>query len=127
MGKYDAYSPKTSEAERKAKKQIHPVWRGIGFIMMVAVPIFSYIAAMYIFQQNASRHWFPIPTDILSPWGSDPYIFVKLAITLVIIIAVSAVMMLFTFVVNALFGAPRYGPLDSPPLSREEKPRYSRR
>jgi hypothetical protein len=126
MGKYDAYSKKTPESERK-KKQIHPVWRGIGFILMIAVPMFSYIAALLVFQENASRHWFPIPTDILSPWGGDPYIFVKLAITLVIIVAISAVMMLITFVMNALFGAPRYGPLDSPPLRREDKPRYSRR
>jgi hypothetical protein len=126
MGKYDAYVKVNPNATKK-KKVIHPIWRGIGFILAIAVPFFSYILALQIFQQNFNRHWFPLPTDILSPWGSDPYIFIKLGIALVIIFAISVVLMLITFVVNALFGPPRYGPLDSPPIRREEKPRYTKR
>ena len=126
MGKYDSYVKVTPESA-KLKKTVHPVWRGIGFILIIAVPFFSYIGALVIWQQNQTQHWFPIPTDLLSPWGSDPYIFVKLAITVVLIVAVSAVLTLITFVMNALFGAPRYGPLDSPPIHKYDKPRYSKR
>jgi hypothetical protein len=83
------------------------------------------MAALRIFEQNASQHWFPIPADILTTLGSDPYIFVKLLIALVIVVAISAVLMLIFFLGNSMFGPPRYGPLDSPPLKKNEKPRYT--
>ena len=126
MGKYSSYIKAPSESERR-KREIHPIWRGIGFILAIAVPIFAYLTALMLVQENFNSRWFPIPTDLLSPWGPDPYIFLKLIIAVVIILLVSAVLMLITFVANALFGPPRYGPQDSPPLRHEEKPRYSRR
>jgi hypothetical protein len=126
MGKYNSYVTDSREVAAK-RKAIHPIWRGIGFIMFIAVPFFSYIGALVIFQQNQTKHWFPIPADILSPWGSDPYIFVKLAITIVLIVAISAVLTSITFVVYGMFGPPRYGPQDSPPVSKYDKPKYSRR
>jgi hypothetical protein len=124
VGKYNEYV-KANPEQAKRKRPIHPIWRGIGFILVIVVPYFSYMAALRIFEQNATQHWFPIPADILTGWGSDPYIFVKLLIALVIVVAISAVLMLIFFLGNAMFGPPRYGPLDSPPLRKNEKPHYT--
>jgi NADH:ubiquinone oxidoreductase subunit 5 (subunit L)/multisubunit Na+/H+ antiporter MnhA subunit len=126
MGKYNEFV-RTDREAAKRKKAIHPVWRGIGFILVIIVPYFAYISAQKIFDQNWTQHWFPIPNDILTTWGGDPYIFVKLLIALVIIVAISAVLMFLVFVGNALFGPPRYGPLDSPPIRKSEKPHYTTR
>lgn len=124
MGKYSAYVLPPSDQK---KKEAHPIWRGIGFILAFAVPIFSYIAALEIFQQNQTQHWFPIPNDLIVPWGSDPYLAIKIFIAIVLIVVIFAVLSLVTFMVNSAFGAPRYGPLDSPPLRPEDKPRYTKR
>ena len=36
MGKYSAYNRSTP---RKPPKQIHPIWRGLGFLLMIGVPV----------------------------------------------------------------------------------------
>jgi hypothetical protein len=126
MGKYNEFVRVNPEQEKR-KRPIHPVWRGIGFILVIVVPYFAYMAALRIFDLNRTQRWFPIPGDILTTWGSDPYIFVKLLIALVIVVAISAALMFLVFVGNALFGPPRYGPLDSPPIRKSEKPHYTTR
>jgi hypothetical protein len=119
--KYGQYSrPNEEQLEYERQKKTHPIWRGIGLILMVVIPVLMYILSLYILEQNTIKNWFPIPTDILSPWGSDPLIFVKLLMTLFL----SIVAFLLVFSVGSIFvrlgGPPRYGPLDSPPLTREE-------
>ena len=125
MGKYSSYVKEPS-ADERAKKTVHPIWRGVGFLLAIIVPIFSYIASVLILQENSAANWFSVPAEVLSPWGPDPYIFLKLIITIFLIILISGVFMFITFLTNSLFGPPRYGPHDSPPLQRGEMPRYSR-
>ncbi len=126
MGKYSSYVKEPS-ANAQIKKTAHPIWRGVGFLLAIIVPVLSYIASILILQENSTANWFAIPTDILSPWGPDPYIFIKLTITIFLIVVISGVLMFITFITNSLFGPPRYGPQDSPPLNREEVLRYATR
>lgn len=115
MGKYSSQVGLT--APRNVKRAIHPIWRGIGLIMMILVPILSYVAVLVILQENAKKNWFPIPTDLIVHW-SDPFILVKLFATFVIVIVFYALFLLITFVLNSLFGSPRYSPVDEPPSRR---------
>jgi hypothetical protein len=119
MGKYDAYARQKSTHDEKQK--VNPIWRGIGFLMMVLIPIGSYLASVELLRQNATQAWFPIPTDLLTNIFSDSYIFVKLFMTVIIAILVYAAFTLLRFLGNILFGPPRYGPLDSPPLKANGK------
>jgi len=125
MGKYSSYVRDLTR-EEKRRKEVHPVWRGIGFILMVVLPILSYFFMDWLLKANITNGWFPMPTDILSPWGPDPLIFVKILIMVIFIIAALAVLMLIYFLINLIFGPPRYGPHDAPPVKPATNPRRSR-
>ena len=97
------------------KAGIHPIWRGIGCIMLILIPVISYLGSL-VFLQYGPKYgltgW--ITRDILVE-GSDPYLYVKIGITIVISLVFFLIFMMITFIMNKLFGAPAYGPLDAPP------------
>ncbi len=112
MSKYTNYS-----SERKitpAEKTVHPVWRGIGCVLMVLIPAMAFAAALLILQENAKQAWFKIPTELLVKGFGDPLILIKAIFTVVIALFLYAVFALITFIINRSFGPPRYGPTDMP-------------
>jgi quinol-cytochrome oxidoreductase complex cytochrome b subunit len=119
MPKFAHYVQESEDPDVR-RKQIHPIWRGIGWILMIVVPVLSYLGAIEVLKANSTKNWFPIPTDILSPWGSDPLIFVKLLIALAITIVAFTIIFLIGAIINSLVGPSRYGPKDAPPMTREE-------
>jgi hypothetical protein len=97
------------------KSVIHPIWRGIGFVLMLGIPILSFLASQIVLEMNATQNWFPIPQDLIIPW-QDPMILIKLLLTLAISFVVFAIFMIITFTAFSLFGPSRYVPPDLPPL-----------
>ncbi|MDD5370401.1 MAG: hypothetical protein PHQ40_15065 [Anaerolineaceae bacterium] len=121
MGKNSQYArPNELQLEYEKSKKDNPIWRGIGFILMIVIPILAYMATQYILDQNREKNWFPLPADIISPWGNDPLIFIKILITVSITIVAFMVIFLVGSLLARVFGPPRYGPLDSPPVTRED-------
>jgi hypothetical protein len=99
----------------KQKRVIHPIWRGIGFLLMIIVPVLSYFAAIEILDANSANNWVPIPAEFLMK-GADPLLAVKIGLAVVLAILVFILFNFVAFLSNSLFGAPRYGPQDSPDL-----------
>jgi len=67
------YPPKPS------KLPMHPIWRGIGLIMMVVLPAGSYLLANMLIEKKSLYSWVVIPTDlILNKFPKDPFILVRL-------------------------------------------------
>jgi len=60
MGRY-------SRIDRKRERpwKIHPVWRGIGCIWMVLVPVMSYAAAWSLTRENFRSGWLPMTEDMV--------------------------------------------------------------
>ncbi len=57
---------------------VHPVWRGIGFIMIILIPALSYVATLRLLELNGQKGWYPIPPEFLIYFRNfDPYILVK--------------------------------------------------
>jgi hypothetical protein len=112
-------------AEKKQQKptvRIHPIWRGVGFAMMVLIPLFSYAAAETIIQQNRKMNFFPWPTDIYAKPGDllyygDPLLYFKILVTITVMFILYALFTLVTVAINSAFGSPRYGPYDLPPVN----------
>jgi hypothetical protein len=100
--------------------EIHPIWRGIGFLMMILLPLVSFAGALILLQENKARGWVDIPPKALIP-GPYPEALVILFITVILCVALFAVFQLITFVVFKLFGPPRYGFTDVPPITRRVK------
>jgi hypothetical protein len=116
MGKYSrAYLHPQSRASQLAA---HPLWRGIGCILIIVVPIISFAAARLMVQANTNQGWIGIPAEMTGsfriPFLGTVY-FLDLAITLVFIIIGFGILTIFYALMYRLFGPPRYGPLDVPP------------
>ncbi len=92
---------------------IHPIWRGIGFIFMTITPILAYYTTVVVLSLNSTKHWFTIPRSLLAH-GSDPYLWIKIGGTFVVVFIVYIIFMLVTFLTYRLFGPSRLGPLDAP-------------
>lgn len=140
MGKYSSYSrPKP----RPQQQGVHPVMRGIGCILMVIVPILAYAIAMLLVNYGVSRGW-PIPPDWLgtptippllrSLQGLDTILhFIEnqynleanLVFAIVITVVIGGIMAIIYGYIYSIFGPPRYGPLDEPPIRVKVK-RYKR-
>ena len=97
------------------KKEIHPIWRGIGLVMMVFIPVISYLIALALVNANNVSHWVLYPSVMIFPKIWDPFIVVKVMITIVIIFILYAIFTFITALFYRVFGPPRYGNTDVPP------------
>lgn len=118
MAKYDKYSIRSRQAERPWK--IHPVWRGIGCLMMVLIPIVSYAGAVLLVQANLTARWLPTPRELAQtitiPYiGAVPYLFANLLVAAVLMLAGFGALTILYSLMYRIIGPPRYGPLDAPP------------
>lgn len=140
MSKYTSYS----RQKPKPKPQgVHPVMRGIGCIMIVVVPILAYGLAVLLVNYGA-RHGWPIPPGWFGPIGIHPllwrmqglrpiFVFLQsqnnlqanLIFTVALIVLIGGIMSMIYGYMYTLFGPPRYGPQDAPPIRVKVK-RYKR-
>jgi hypothetical protein len=140
MGKYTSYS---RQAPKPRSKGVHPLMRGIGCIMMVLVPIISWGLAVLLVNYAARQGW-PIPPNWfgrieipplllrlegLTPvWNflmSQQNLVAHLIFTVAIIVVIGGLMSLIYGFLYSIFGPPRYGPQDAPPIRVKVK-RYKR-
>lgn len=142
MGKY---TTRTVQAPRKPRDaSVHPVMRGIGCIMMVLIPILAYGTALYLVDYGIRQGW-PIPPEWLQPITVHPLLlkvrsldplwnlllrqdnFVAVAVsTIAITIVAGGLMAILYGYVYTIFGPPRYGPQDAPPIRGVKIKRYKR-
>lgn len=128
MGKYDKFNPQTHMAETPWK--IHPVWRGIGCLLILIIPIMAIAGAILVVQENARQKWVPIPTELsqsinLPIFGTvESFLAVMVVALLLALIGFGAVTIIYSLVYS-LIGPPRYGPQDAPPIYN--KPNNRRR
>lgn len=71
MGFYERFRP----SETGKPEGIHPVWRGIGFILMGLIAVMSYAGANLLVEANKTRGWIAVPPAIQGgvPWAPDLY------------------------------------------------------
>lgn len=140
MGKYTTHS---RQAPKRRSYGVHPVMRGIGCIMMIVVPILAYGLALFLVDYGIRRGW-PIPANWLQPITIHPLLFklqgltpvwnfllvqdnliAVVVFTIAIIVVIGGLMSIIFGYLYSLFGPPRYGPLDAPPIRVKVK-RYKR-
>lgn len=122
MTKYQSYS---SRGQAPKKKEIHPVWRGVGFALMILIPVLSYAASIVLLDANRTNGWVRIPQELFMKGWGDPNLLVKILLTAVLSILLYGVFSLITFILYGSLGPPRYGPYDVPPVQYRGK-RYRR-
>jgi len=98
---------------------IHPIWRGIGFILGVLIPFLGYQAGKLLVQANRERHWLAIPPNLIGP-AENPDLYLNIIAAIVCSLAMYAVLAWFYLILYDLLGYPsrRRTPLDVPPPRR---------
>jgi len=71
MGRYQQYE----RAVKDEKGGPHPVWRGLGFVLMGLIAIMSYAGANILVEANKTRYWIAVPAGIQGgvSWAPDLY------------------------------------------------------
>ena len=105
MPKYDRYHPVAEK--KKEKNSIHPVWRGIGCVLIVIIPILSGIAANILVNNRTQFSWLIIPEEIVLKQFKDPLILIKGVYLIIIALILYFIIGLVTFVINKIFGPSR--------------------
>jgi hypothetical protein len=138
MGKYQT-SVRRQEPRREGPQ---PIWRGIGCLLMVLIPIISFAAAevsMPFFRDRGL-----VPRELLfTPQTPDwmwvapvvaqtyhflfgrPGILATLLFTFIYILLIGGVMSVFYAFMYQLAAPSRYGPMDAPPIKTKVK-KYKR-
>ncbi len=118
MTKYSNFQTRATPQEREKKP--HAIWRGIGFVMMLIIPVMSWFGSVLLVQYNLQYGWYRIPSDLISK-VIEPYLYVKIIITIVLMIILFGGYSMIAFLIYRFFGPPRYGPMDVPPVAYRGK------
>lgn len=141
MGKYSSYSrPKP----KPRNLGVHPVMRGIGCIMIILVPLLAYGIAVLLVNYGGSHGW-PIPPNWFGPPSIHPLLWrlqglqvllqfiqaqnnleANLIFAIALTVLIGGIMSMIYGYVYTLFGPPRYGPQDAPPIRGVKVKRYKR-
>jgi hypothetical protein len=124
MGKYDRFQ----ESRAKPKPVgVHPVWRGIGCLLMLIIPVISYAGAMVFLQANRQNGWIRMPAELAVPLDLRlfvlPITIIELLVTILFLLALVLVVMIIYSMTYRMAGPSRYGPTDAPPPRRKSSPR----
>ena len=118
MGNYSFKENKPLE------RKPHPIWRGIGCIMMILNPVMAYFGMLLFMQLNSQNGWWRIPADLYVEY-KDPLILVKGIVFIVILFVLFAAYSMIVFFIQRIAGPKRYGVYDVPPVWYRG-PRYKR-
>jgi hypothetical protein len=77
MGRYQQYERDVKETGGNT----HPVWRGIGFLLIGLITVMSYAGANLLVVANQTNDWVAIPPEIQGGVSWAPNLYAELIIT----------------------------------------------
>jgi hypothetical protein len=114
-------------------RQLPSIWRGIGCLLMILVPVIAWMLASATIEQGLQLGW-PMPYQLMgyavmprALWGiqgmapvlsfleAQPHLYADLLLCLAYTILGGALISVIYSFVYRIVGPPRYGPLDAPP------------
>jgi len=120
MGRYRSY---TRQEVKERPWEVHPIWRGLGCILIILIPIMSYAAAVVVVHENLVNKWVDLPPELTGflviPYLGVRVFFAEIAATLLFMFIGYGILVLIYSIMYRIVGPPRYGPLDSPPIRRQ--------
>jgi hypothetical protein len=116
MGR-DSWRFAAQERERAKRKRRNPIWRGVGFVLIVIITMIGYFCADWFLRANVSQQWIYLPPQLINP-GDVPF----LGNGLLVKLATALLFMIFSYgFVTLLYGILfpiQLGETDVPPLRR---------
>ena len=130
MSKYSKYH----KPLKPISNGIHPIWRGIGCLLILILPVLSYKSAIELVNFAISKYW-PIPQNMLGfiqfpdwvwkirflsilaqPIANYRNLSAVIFFSFVLLVFLSGVFSLFYAILYRFIGPPRLTPLDAPPI-----------
>jgi len=127
------YSVASTRGRTQRPEQTHAVWRGIGCLLMIIVPVISWFLAAETVRWGVEHRWplpyqlmgYPVMPDILwkVPGLVPGLVFIQdqqnlyatIAIAVAFVVIAGGLISYFYSLIYRIAGPSRYGPLDSPP------------
>jgi hypothetical protein len=81
MGRYQQYQRDVKDTS----EGVHPIWRGIGFLLMGVVSIMSYAGANLLVEVNKTNGWVVVPEGIQGGVSWAPDLYAELIVTFFLI------------------------------------------
>ncbi len=141
------YTVASQRRPANVKPQVDPIWRGVGCIMMIVVPVISFAAGAFTVDQIIKQGW-PMPYQLMGYpvmpallmrsaalvpillWiEKQQNLYAILVLTVAYIVFFGAVISVAYAVVYRFVGPSRYGPLDARPeeiIGNRKIKRYKR-
>lgn len=66
MGR-DSWRSRQTDIEREKKKRIHPIWRGVGCLMISVLAIGGYLFSQWFLVNNIAYGWIYLPPEVIAP------------------------------------------------------------
>lgn len=114
MGR-DTWRHQMEDKERAKRKEINPIWRGVGCFLMVVLSVTGYYFADWLLYQNEVNGWFALAQNMIHidalPWLTTG-VLLKFAVAVVFLIISFGLINL----VYAILFPVQLGKYDSPPL-----------
>lgn len=131
MAKYSSYNRRTPLDERPWT--VHPIWRGIGCVLMLLIPIMAYAGAILLVQANLQQGWVPLPASLLRsitiPYlGDVEHLGANLAVAVLLSFIGFALLSFFYSIFYRIMNPDPLGPLDAKPVRNRPpaRPRSTR-
>ncbi|MFM8322040.1 MAG: hypothetical protein ACKOC5_14100 [Chloroflexota bacterium] len=127
MGKYS--TRQTPPPQRPY--DVHPVWRGIGCILLLVAPPVAYAIAHLLVEANMTENWYPLPANLMNTVPVPQlgltltHVYANLLAATILLVLGSGLLMLIYTVIYSIVGPKRYSPMDSPEV-RQPKRRSQR-
>lgn len=77
MGRYQQYQRDL----RDKPTNVHPIWRGIGFLLLAVIAIMSYAGANLLVEANKTKGWIAVPAGIRGGVSWAPDLYAELIVT----------------------------------------------
>lgn len=101
---------------------VHPIWRGIGCLMILIAPFVAVAAANLLVDMNMEAGWLPVPGNMLRPYTLpildytlEHAIATAIVAGLLLLLGFALIMIVYA-IMYSIMGPPRYSPIDSPPI-----------
>jgi hypothetical protein len=117
---------------------VHPIWQGIGCILIILIPLMSFAAATLLIEANKTQNYFPVSPELNQPvdltkvlkympgldgvvrW-TEQFSKIELMVTAGIVIVGFALLSFLYSIIYNMLGPSRYSPLDVPDIKRRGK------
>ncbi len=135
-GKYGRLEGRMTPKPRPWK--VHPIWQGIGCIMMIIIPIISYAGAQLLVEGTKDVASIPHPWELMKPVTlpvntfsagqladiAVDHLYANLLVAVALVVIGYALLMILYTIIYSVIGPSRFGPLDARPIHSKNKRRY---